>query len=759
MALWKSQMEDHISDWLRVVSISGLGQTMNGRTYRCVLCYRLGVPLFSVTKPCLACSRVFIGDIYGDHAVSCAGIVGIKHRHNVVRDTFVDICYRSGISSGKEVDIGLSGERDKSVRPADVLLYSWDGGRDVCVDLTGSSPLTQTEMVDFVPGHAVLVAAQRKRAKYEIKCADIGYGFLPFSFSSFGELEKDAVTLLKRIRKFSVAQDIGARAAIHIFSRICFAIAKGTAPTTNSLALHISSNERFQFELMITGVHDKVCILTTLKHCIEIVTTIIEIFPKDEEVVHEHFYRFFDHVMKDSQHAPLESSRNNTSIGARDTGFGRGKRAKVGFSNQIRRNSPAGPTIIMAGVDINTLTMEQYLALTRGNQAPGVVKPEIGAMYCPSSKTVKQLEEIRNFKQEGDETLYQAWERGQFLASQALTAIHTMAEHSQKWHDGSSSKNVSSNSNSKGINATVSKLYSLGRDMKKLKPSLEELMNKHLEESTQRRAEMEEWLTKEFHAKAASEVPNSSVGQCKAVYANDEARIDNTSSNETKELYRVSFIANDDVQVAQKEDDVPSKVLPCQLPPKELNPRSFTLPCAIGSLNLYVMADLGESINVMPKSMFKHLKPANLKKTNMPVEMADMAKKAPIGIVKNILVKIDKPFLATIHAEINVFNKEISLGIGDDRVTFDMDKKIHDFTTPIGKVYMVNSIHGDDMHARCNKKARIIKPDTNIPNAHSSDPLSKNARELSTPTRDPTMKLCNEGNEIYGVDEQGTLKY
>ncbi|GJQ90767.1 hypothetical protein Tco_0001906 [Tanacetum coccineum] len=32
----------------------------------------------------------------------------------------------------------------------------------------------------------------------------------------------------------------------------------------------------------------------------------------------------------------------------------------------------------MAGVDIDTLTMEQYLALSRENQAPGVVKPEIG---------------------------------------------------------------------------------------------------------------------------------------------------------------------------------------------------------------------------------------------------------------------------------------------------------------------------------------------------------------------------------------------
>ncbi|GJR72948.1 phospholipase-like protein [Tanacetum coccineum] len=73
-------------------------------------------------------------------------------------------------------------------------------GLDVCVDLTGSSPLTQTGMVDFVPGRAVIDAAQRKR---------------------------DAVTLLKRIRKFSMAQDIEARAAVHIFNMISFAIVKG----------------------------------------------------------------------------------------------------------------------------------------------------------------------------------------------------------------------------------------------------------------------------------------------------------------------------------------------------------------------------------------------------------------------------------------------------------------------------------------------------------------------------------------------------
>ncbi|GKE91887.1 hypothetical protein Tco_1572982, partial [Tanacetum coccineum] len=150
---------------------------MNGKTYRCEPCYPLGISLFSISKPCSACLRVFAGNIYGDHAVSCVGIIEIKHRHNVVCDTLVDICFRSGISSGKEVDIGLNGGHDKKLRPADMLLYSWDGGLDVCVDLTGSPPLTQTGMADFAPGGVVTDAAHRKHSKYMVKCAAIGYGF------------------------------------------------------------------------------------------------------------------------------------------------------------------------------------------------------------------------------------------------------------------------------------------------------------------------------------------------------------------------------------------------------------------------------------------------------------------------------------------------------------------------------------------------------------------------------------------------------
>nr|GEZ04677.1 hypothetical protein [Tanacetum cinerariifolium] len=135
------------------------------------------------------------------------------------------------------------------------------------------------------------------------------------------------------------------------------------------------------------------------------------------------------------------------------------------------------------------------------------------------------------------------------------------------------------------------------------------------------------------HAEVADEVLNSLIDECRAVFANKGEQIDETSSNGTDELQGVSFVVDDDIL----EEDIPLDILPCQLPRKELNLGSFTLPCTIGSLNLYVMADLGASVNIMPKLMFEHLKLASLKKTEMLVEMADMIRKAPLGIVENIL--------------------------------------------------------------------------------------------------------------------------
>ncbi|KAL6500406.1 hypothetical protein OROHE_025772 [Orobanche hederae] len=169
-----------------------------------------------------------MGDIFGDHVVSYAGILGIKHRHNVGRDTLVDVCYESEIFVRKEVDIGLSGGNDEALQPSDVLFYYWDWGRDVCVDLTRSSPLIQSRLSDFVPGQIVADAANHKRVKYKADYRAIDYGFLPFSFSSLRKLDKDA--LLKRVQELSRTQDIKDRTAAYIFTGIDFAIVKGMGP-------------------------------------------------------------------------------------------------------------------------------------------------------------------------------------------------------------------------------------------------------------------------------------------------------------------------------------------------------------------------------------------------------------------------------------------------------------------------------------------------------------------------------------------------
>ncbi|GJR57437.1 reverse transcriptase domain-containing protein [Tanacetum coccineum] len=86
------------------------------------------------------------------------------------------------------------------------------------------------------------------------------------------------------------------------------------------------------------------------------------------------------------------------------------------------------------------------------------------------------------------------------------------------------------------------------------------------------------------------------------------------------------------------------------------------------------------------------------KPTRMSLELADRLIQYLRGIVKNVLIKVDKlvlpinfvildmpedsriliilgrPFLATARAMINVFNKKITLSVGYDEVIFDMDQ-------------------------------------------------------------------------------------
>ncbi|GKD47433.1 hypothetical protein Tco_1272078, partial [Tanacetum coccineum] len=94
--------------------------------------------------------------------------------------------------------------------------------------------------------------------------------------------------------------------------------------------------------------------------------------------------------------------------------------------------------------------------------------------YCPPGQTVKKMEEINNFQQESDETLYQAWEHfkellmkcPQHYLTETREAIYEMAEYSQKWHNGTSRGR--SIETSVGLAAIQAQLNNLRREIKKV---------------------------------------------------------------------------------------------------------------------------------------------------------------------------------------------------------------------------------------------------------------------------------------------------
>ncbi|GJS39081.1 hypothetical protein Tco_0564124 [Tanacetum coccineum] len=136
-----------------------------------------------------------------------------------------------------------------------------------------------------------------------------------------------------------------------------------------------------------------------------------------------------------------------------------------------------------------------------------ILKGKFSSKYCPPARTAKKMEEINNFQQEPDETLYQAWERFKELlmrcpqhyltdmqevilfykgldvptrqildskgvvpsmnAANAKKVIQEMAGYSQKWHSGTSTRGKSSDT-SDGLAAIPVQLNNLGREIKKV---------------------------------------------------------------------------------------------------------------------------------------------------------------------------------------------------------------------------------------------------------------------------------------------------
>ncbi|KAL5709901.1 hypothetical protein ACHQM5_020530 [Ranunculus cassubicifolius] len=204
---------------------------MSAVEYRTILRYRLMIPLFPMDEPCPVCRKACL-DTFGEHAVHCRELPGFKYRHDLVRDVLFDVLRRAGISAKKEAPVNFltdPQEGRSTLRPADVLVFGWVGGKHACVDLTGVSPLVGLGSGVFTVGHAALKATSAKVAKHEKACIDNQHAFIPFAFDTFGFLAPDAVELLKRVQKVMHSNVMTPRSVDVVFKRIGFAIQKGLA--------------------------------------------------------------------------------------------------------------------------------------------------------------------------------------------------------------------------------------------------------------------------------------------------------------------------------------------------------------------------------------------------------------------------------------------------------------------------------------------------------------------------------------------------
>ncbi|XP_049357115.1 uncharacterized protein LOC125821791 [Solanum verrucosum] len=131
------------------------------------------------------------------------------------------------------------------------------------------------------------------------------------------------------------------------------------------------------------------------------------------------------------------------------------------------------------------------------------------------------------------------------------------------------------------------------------------------------------------------------------------------------------------------------------------DPGAFTILCTIGMLQFAkALCDLGARINLMPYAMYKNLWLGEPKTTTMRLFMADRSIKDLVGILYDILVKVDRfislddffildceidveirlilgrPFLATGRALVDVESREVKFWVNEDEVTFNIFKSM-----------------------------------------------------------------------------------
>ncbi|XP_050918938.1 uncharacterized protein LOC127136424 [Lathyrus oleraceus] len=135
---------------------------------------------------------------------------------------------------------------------------------------------------------------------------------------------------------------------------------------------------------------------------------------------------------------------------------------------------------------------------------------------------------------------------------------------------------------------------------------------------------------------------------------------------------------------------------PPEVPPKMKDPGEFNITYTIGGLKIsHDLCDLGSSINIIPLSKFKELKIREIIPSNMTLTLVDSSLTHPLGILQDMLVHVDgltfpadfvviymkndsegsvileRPFLATGNAKIDVETGELILKFNKEKMVFN----------------------------------------------------------------------------------------
>nr|GEW38810.1 reverse transcriptase domain-containing protein [Tanacetum cinerariifolium] len=142
-----------------------------------------------------------------------------------------------------------------------------------------------------------------------------------------------------------------------------------------------------------------------------------------------------------------------------------------------------------------------------------------------------------------------------------------------------------------------------------------------------------------------------------------------------------------------------STVLLKKLPKKLGDPGKFLIPCDFpGMAECLALADVDASINLMPFSMWKRPFLPYLTPTCMTLELTDRSVSRPVGVAEDVYVKVGsfhfptdfvvidfdadqrvplilgRSFLKTGRALIDVFKGELTLRVGKEAITFNLDQ-------------------------------------------------------------------------------------